>query len=107
MPNVDVVPGTVFSNGTEYEVFNEAFCCRCNKYKLDADGWPLSPSNGGCAIWDNIESAALGYPFPSEDVVSIKHDGKIKYWHVCRGFDTDDEEIKRSYLDLFKGVRGE
>ena len=41
-----IVKGEVFSNGTEYEVFNEAFCCRCKKYMLDKDGWPLSPANG-------------------------------------------------------------
>lgn len=76
---VTVEEGSEFANGTEYMIFSEAFCCRCKHYKLDDAGFAAFVEDGGCPILDKIERAAIGEPFPVDDVVSIYHDGKPLY----------------------------
>lgn len=108
MSTVKVVPGTEFPNGMTYSFFWENFCARCKNHKDGDDMLITAPvEQGGCPIENAIEDAACGGDFPYEDVVSIEVDGRTKYWHVCRGFDTDDAGVKGAYLALFEGVRGE
>ena len=64
-------PSTPFSSGTEYENFIYYFCERCKKGKRDEDGFPESPEEGGCPIWDAMENARFGQPFPSLTTTAI------------------------------------
>lgn len=66
-------PSTSFSSGTEYENFIYCFCERCKKGKLNEDGFPEFPEEGGCPIWDAMENARLGQPFPSERTLLPVH----------------------------------
>lgn len=52
-------PSTPFSNGMEYENFIYYFCERCKKGKRDEDGFPESPEEGGCPIWDAIDNGGF------------------------------------------------
>lgn len=96
-------PSKPFSNGTEYEVFQENFCERCKHGKTNEDGLPLFISEGGCKIWHVLEMARLHVlRFPSEYILEIWDGNEPKYRHVCKSFETDDPEIMEAYRQLFK-----
>ena len=109
MSEITIHKGSEFPNGSSYMFFDEVFCCRCNRYVLDDDGmFAAFPEDGGCEIRDKIERAGGGEPvFPGEDVVEIWENNMPKYWHVCRGFVTDDEKVMDQYRALFGRTYGE
>ena len=44
---------TIFSSGTEYEVFKDNYCFdNCYHHKEDKDGYPRFIEDGGCPIED-------------------------------------------------------
>lgn len=47
---------TPFSNGTEYHVWLESNCCKCEKYAPDA----MSVEDGACEIELALSDACLG-----------------------------------------------
>ncbi len=95
-------PSTPFSNGTSYEIFHESFCNRCKKHKTDKYGFCAFIADGGCPIENALEDARFGYDFPSDDIVQIIKNGKVKYWHVCKHFETDDARLMGLYKRLFE-----
>lgn len=100
-----IEPATRFSNGTSYEVFLNSFCYRCDKGKLNNEGFAEHPENGGCPIWDAMESARWGCEFPSDNIVRIIDDNdEVIYWEICKGFKSKDEKLMESYKKLFEGV---
>ena len=101
-----IEPSTRFSSGTEYEIFLYNFCQRCSKGKIrEDDGFPELPENGGCPIWDAMEYARFGEPFPSEKIVRlVDKNGKTKVWNCCTEFQTDDENLMAAYKALFEEV---
>ena len=73
-------PSAPFPNGTTYMAFNDAWCCQCARYKMDAEGMPL-PDN--CEVEEQIILAQLDESkWPSEDIVFEK--GKLN--HICLKF---------------------
>lgn len=95
-------PSKPFSSGTEYEIFMDSFCNRCKHGKINANGFPEYPENGGCKIWDAIECARFDKSlFPASDLPQIEADGKVKYWHICKGFETDDQDLMNAYRSIF------
>lgn len=100
-----IEPSMPFSSGTEYENFLFYFCQRCNKGKLREDGFPEFPENGGCPIWDAMENARFGEPFPSEKIVRlVGNSGGVKVWNCCTEFQTGDENLMAAYKSLFVEV---
>lgn len=100
---MEIKPSTPFSSGTEYENFLYYFCKRCSKGKLREDGFPEFPENGGCPIWDAMENARLGEPFPSEKIVRIvDENGGIRVWNCCMDFQTNDPNLMAAYKSLFE-----
>jgi hypothetical protein len=86
-------PSKPFPNGSSYMFFNDAFCCRCNKYKLNADGMPL-PDN--CETENIIAEFRLN-AWPQDTIVNV---GDIS--HVCLLFENDDDNLMRQYRALFE-----
>ena len=73
-------PSKPFSNGSEYMLFNESFCCECAKYKVDDDGMPLT---GNCKIEEAFSVYQLTESgWPERDIVQ---DGDMK--HICLRFE--------------------
>lgn len=100
---MEIKPSTPFSSGTEYENFLYYFCKRCSKGKLREDGFPEFPENGGCPIWDAMENARFGEPFPSEKIVRIvDENGGIRVWNCCMDFQTNDTNLMTAYKSLFE-----
>lgn len=66
---------TMFSNGTEYELFLETQCWRCTRYR-----------RGYCRIWNACEDARFDESrFPYSDLMEYKeYGGKI-----CKSFTTE------------------
>lgn len=96
-------PSTPFSSGMEYENFTYYFCDRCKKGKRDEVGFPESPEEGGCQIWDAMENARFGHPFPSDKIVRlVGDDGEIQVYNCCTEFDALDEEVAEAYKALFE-----
>jgi len=89
-------PSKPFPNGSTYDFFNNHFCCRCNKYKVDREGMPL-PDN--CTTENALAEAQFDESkWPSNDIVGIKDIN-----HICLHFTADDESVMESYKALFKG----
>jgi len=84
-----------FPNGSTYWLFNDNFCCRCDKYSIDIDtGEPL-PDN--CEIADAIERAQCDdSAWPGNDIVEV---GNMS--HICLRFESGDTETMQSYKRLF------
>ena len=83
-----------FSNGTEYEIFLDNYCNKCERGKLREDGFPEFPDKGGCPIWDKMENARLNIEeFPANDILEVKdRGGNVLSWHHCCSFiDKEDE----------------
>lgn len=100
---MEIKPSTPFSSGTEYENFLYYFCKRCSKGKLREDGFSEFPENGGCPIWDAMENARLGEPFPSEKIVRIvDENGGIRVWNCCMDFQTNDTNLMAAHKSLFE-----
>ena len=100
--SVEIKPSTPFSNGMEYEFFLENFCFRCNKHKLDQDGFLATVKNGGCPIENALEDARFDLSvFPCNDVVRIVKDGEVVNWNICRAFETDNLDLAKQYKQLF------
>lgn len=96
-------PSTPFSNGMEYENFIYYFCERCKKGKRDEDGFPECPEEGGCPIWDAMENARFGQPFPSDKIVRlVGDDGEIQVYNCCTEFDAIDEDAAEAYKALLE-----
>ena len=99
-------PASVFSNGTEYEVFLYNFCERCRNYKLrESDGFPEFPENGGCKVLDAMENARFDTSlFPSEWIRELRDaDDKIIAWHYCTRFSNPDyENVMVPYFTMMK-----
>ncbi|MCL2703869.1 MAG: hypothetical protein FWE91_09720 [Defluviitaleaceae bacterium] len=92
-------PSRPFPNGTSYMNFNDAFCCRCNKYKLNEEGLPL-PDN--CTVENALSEAQFDIEkYPKDDIVEVGG-----YFHVCRHFESDDGEIMEQYKGLFEEGSG-
>ena len=88
-------PSVPFPNGSTYMFFNDAFCCRCTKYRLDKEELPL-PDN--CGIENAISKAQLDASlWPGEDIVSTD-----TFSHICLGFDSEDDEVMNQYRALFE-----
>lgn len=81
----------------------------CGKDREEADAkaaeaWNrrAEPENGGCKIWDALECARFDKSlFPASDLAQIEADGKVKYWHICKGFETDNQDLMNAYRALF------
>ena len=99
MPN-ELKPSKPFPNGMTYEFFLENFCYRCNKHKVNDEGFCALVSEGGCPIENAIEDARFGDPFPREDIVQVETVDTIIAWHACTKFDTDDDDLMRRYNAL-------
>ena len=97
-----IVPSIPFSSDLSYEFFLECFCYRCKKHKVDKNGFCAIVEQGGCPIENAMEDARYTYDFPSEDIVRIIEDGETKYWNVCKAFETDDEDLMKSFQALFE-----
>lgn len=102
-----IEPASPFSNGMSYEYFEGKFCYRCKKGKLREDGFPEFPEHGGCPIWDAMEFARFGEPFPSDKIVRLRGaDGKVKVWEICTEFETGDKKRMEAYRRLFEDTGG-
>ena len=89
-------PSRPFPNGSTYWLFNDSFCCRCDKYILDDMGEPLPES---CKIADAVERAQFDdSAWPGNDIVET---GKM--FHLCLRFKSGDAELMDSYMKLFEG----
>jgi len=77
-----------FSNGMEYEYFQECWCGTCTHLKLRDDGFPELPENDGCPILDAMELARIDRVYwPEKEVVEEwDDDGNISFWHKCTGY---------------------
>ena len=96
-------PSTPFSSGTEYENFIYYFCERCKRGKRNEDGFPEFPEEGGCPIWDAMENARFGQPFPSDKIVRLVGDnGEIQVYNCCMEFDAVDADDAEAYKALFE-----
>ena len=92
-------PSRPFPNGMTFMFFNESFCCRCDKYKLDDDGMPL-PDN--CKVEEVISQAQFDESkWPADDIVEV---GDMD--HICLRFKSDGAYTMRRYRELFEGERG-
>lgn len=80
-------PATVFSSGTEYEIFRYNFCDRCKFHKMSPDGAFIEfTENGGCPIENDMESCRFGtVEFPKE-IMEVYHNGKRICSHYCPFF---------------------
>ena len=88
-------PSVPFPNGSTYMFFDDAFCCRCTKYKLNEEGMPL-PDN--CGTEEAINRAQLDTTlWPGEDIVSTE-----TFSYVCLGFESEDAEVMEQYRALFE-----
>ena len=104
---IEIKPSTIFSSGTEYEIFLDNFCYRCKACVLLDDGFPALVENGGCKILDAMERARFDSArYPAEEIAQIEEDGKVKYFHVCRKFETDNKRIMAAYKALISGKKG-
>lgn len=102
--SIEIKPSHIFPNGTSYEIFLDNFCYRCKHGEI---GFAEYPENGGCKIWDAIEDARFEKSlFPCNDIVQIENETCIKYWHVCKSFETDDAELMAKYRELFEEGEG-
>ncbi len=100
---MELKPSKPFSNGMEYEFFLESFCYRCKKHKTREDGFCAFVEQGGCPIENAMEDARLDISlFPSNEVVQINENGKVKYWHICKAFETDDANLMSAYKWIFE-----
>lgn len=96
-------PSTPFSNGTEYENFMFYFCYRCKKGLINENGFAEYPENGGCLIWDAMETARFDITqWPADKIVKGEKEGR-KYWHICTEFDGNDEDVMLAYKELMEG----
>jgi hypothetical protein len=86
-------PTKPFPNGSTYEYFNGAFCCRCSKLKLDDAGMPLSDN---CPI-ENALAIGLDDCWPSNEIVEVP--GADYY---CLHFKSEEPLIMEQYHDLAK-----
>lgn len=80
---------TIFSSGTEYEVFKDNYCFdNCYHHKEDKDGYPRFIEDGGCPIEDKMERARFdANEFPNVLVeVWDNEETKCFSWHVCPFF---------------------
>lgn len=85
----------MFSCGTICDDFTEAFCYRCNKYKVDINNIPTSDS---CVIEQRISACYFsGEGFPYDDMID---GGPVEY--ICKGFESDNSELMESYRQLVK-----
>ena len=80
-------PATVFSSGTEYEIFRYNFCDRCKFHKMSPDGAFIEfIENGGCPIENDMEGCRFGtVEFPKE-IMEVYHNGKRICSHHCPFF---------------------
>lgn len=99
---IKILPSSPFSNNTEYEIFLENFCYRCNKHKTDKNGFCAFVSDGGCSIENAMEDARFGYDFPSNDIVKIVENNEVKHWSVCKHFESTDKDLMKAYKKLFE-----
>ena len=84
-----------FPNGSTYEYFNDAFCCRCTKYKLNKDGMPL-PDN--CEAENTLAAAQFDLEkWPGDDIVEVNG-----HYHVCLRFEGKDAAVMNRYRALFE-----
>ena len=71
---------SLFSNGTEYELFLEHQCDKCTRFR-----------NGHCRIYNACEMARFDEKyFPYSDLMDYKHYGG----KVCKQFTTEKPEKK-------------
>ena len=92
-------PSKPFSNGSEFYFFNDNFCCRCNRYKLNADGMPL-PDN--CEIDEALNQAMFDdTKWPENDIVET-----VNGVRVCLKFESDDAKLMEQYRALFDAEEG-
>ena len=96
--SIETKPSKPFSNGTEYECFLSSFCYRCE------NGNKGFPDASNCPIWQAMENARFDLSvFPSNDVVSVYENGKIKYFNVCKRFESENTDLMAAYKNLFEG----
>ena len=92
-------PSKPFPNGTTYGVFNDAFCCRCKKYKVDEAGMPLDDN---CEVENAIaEAQFFEEKYPKDDIVEVG-----RFYHVCLHFESDNSEVMAQYKALFEEGSG-
>ena len=86
-------PSRPFPNGSTFEFFNEVFCCRCTKLKLDDDGMPLEDN---CEIENAIAEAQFDEKaWPENDIVEVNG-----HYHVCRHFHSEDESLMYKFREI-------
>jgi len=92
-------PSRPFPNGSTFAFFNDAFCCRCKKYKLNDDGLP---TDDNCTVENAISEAQFDIEkYPQDDIVEVGG-----YLHVCLHFESDDDEVMQGYKGLFEEGSG-
>lgn len=79
----------MFSNGAEYRIFMNEYCCKCSKFKVDSEGIPHINS---CSIEKKIaEAMFISESFPRSNVYFVKGKG-----YICDRFkDKEEASIKR------------
>ena len=101
-------PSKPFSNGMEYEFFLENFCHRCMKHKEREDGFCAFVEDGGCSIENAMEDARFDPEnFPCVDIVMLKDGDEVKYFNICRSFESRDKGLMNSYRKLFNDKQEE
>lgn len=86
-------PIKIFSNGTEFLLFQDWNCERCKRYVFDKDnGYPAYPKDGGCKTLDAIYNAMFDESqFPSSDIVEQYDDnGNLQCSFKCKKFLSED-----------------
>jgi len=79
-----------FSNGAEHRAFEDCFCSRCSKCKLDDGGMPLKRN---CKIEESIAIAVFEERFfPDKNVMRLESG----YW-ACDSFMAIDKEVQEQY----------
>ena len=84
---------TIFSNGSEYEIFKDNYCYnKCKYHKEREDGFPEFTENGGCPIEDGIENARFHTEEFPNVLVEVWDKNKCVNWHFCPFYTRSDTE---------------
>ena len=90
----------MFSNGTGYMMFLEAYCFRCGKYKEDQEGLPARNS---CKIEKQIALSGWGLSeFPKEIYIPEHGIG-----HSCTEFISKEDFNRKRKPHVRKTIKGQ
>lgn len=92
-----------FSNGSEYGVFNDVYCCNCKRYRVHPyENRELTVEEGGCPIADRI-LLAMGDLKEWPNILLLVKDTPVGLAHVhCPFIEREKDDPNQMSLDDFK-----